>query len=43
VFEEKNEKGKINNSFDTKTFNINGDFYFNQVEALHGPQMFHKV
>jgi hypothetical protein len=43
VFEKKDEEGKINNSFDTKAFNLNGNFYFNQVETLHGPQMFHKV
>jgi hypothetical protein len=43
VFEDKDEEGKINNNFDTKAFNLNGVFYFNQVEALHGPQMFHKV
>jgi hypothetical protein len=32
VCEEKDEKGRINNSFDTKAFNLNEIFYnFNQV------------
>jgi hypothetical protein len=31
VFEEKDEKGRINNIFVTKTFNFNGDLNFNQV------------
>jgi hypothetical protein len=31
VCEEKDEKGRINNSFITKAFNFNGGFYFNQV------------
>jgi hypothetical protein len=43
VFEEKDEKGKITNSFDTKAFILNGNFYFNQIEAFHGPQIFDKV
>ncbi len=29
VCEEKDEEGRINNSFDTKAFNLNEDFYFN--------------
>ncbi len=32
VCEKKDEEGSwINNSFDTKAFNLNEDFYFNQV------------
>jgi hypothetical protein len=28
VFEDKDEEGKISNSFDTKAFNLNGVFLF---------------
>jgi hypothetical protein len=31
VCEEKDEEGRINNSFPTKAFNFNGDLNFNQV------------
>jgi hypothetical protein len=31
VCEEKDEEGRINNSFGTKAFNFNGDFNFNQL------------
>jgi hypothetical protein len=31
VCEEKDEEGRINNSFGTKAFKFNGDFNFNQL------------
>jgi hypothetical protein len=44
VCEEKDEEGRINNSFTTKALILMEIFISTKlVEAFHGPQMFHKI